>query len=319
MKRETEDLHYVSELVNEWLAANTCKISRSTYVKYEQLAKNYVIPFFQSVPYEEVNNECLNTFYNEISQVEYAPQKLLSAGNRRIIFMIVNNTLDYAYNSNLLSQKFYIKPRLTKSRKVVRVFSEEDQKKIECFCMNHRDRYSLAIMLGMFTGLRIGEICALQWKDIDFETESLYVNKTVQRLRIDNQSSKTELVISQPKSASSYRLIPLTGFLLEYLQSFPVEAPEAFLLTNSKELPMEPRTLQYRYKKILQELGIPYLNFHCLRHTFATRCVTLGWDMKTLSEILGHFDIKVTMEYYFHSSFEYKKMQMSKISLLSQN
>ncbi|MBS6397520.1 MAG: site-specific integrase [Clostridiales bacterium] len=311
----------VSELVNEWLHAVEYRISRSTYVKYEQLTRNYISPFFESMTEEELDNECLNHFCSLINEKETIGGRQLSIGNRRTILMIVNNALDYAYDSRALDQRYYIRPRLSRTRKVVRVFSRDDQKKIEEYILCHEDACSLAIMLSLFTGLRLGEICALQWKDICFETSSLYVNKTVQRLKTfdGEHGSRTELLVSQPKSAASNRLIPLPSFLLDYMRRFPEGAQDAYLLTNDAKAPMEPRTLQYHYQRILQKIGVPYLNFHCLRHTFATRCVTLGWDMKTLSEVLGHFDIKITMEYYFHSSFEYKQMQMSKVLLLSQN
>ena len=321
MMKEKITTQYFSEFVEEWLYSVEYKIAKSTYVKYEHLARNHIIPFFKDVTCDMLDNECLMRFYNKINEREDSSQKVLSMGNRRTIFMIVNNALEYAFNLNVLAEKYYIRPRLVKQKKVVRIFSQEDQAKIEQYILLQKDEYSLAVMLALFTGLRLGEICALQWKDINFEINSLYVNKTVQRLKTYNNSTvvQTELVVSQPKSAASYRLIPLPRFLTDYLKSFPHECQDAYILTDDPEKPMEPRTLQYHYKKILEKCNVPYLNFHCLRHTFATRCVTLGWDMKTLSEILGHFDIKVTMEYYFHSSFEFKKAQMDKISLLSQN
>lgn len=320
-KQDHEILRNVSDLVDEWLHSVEHRVSRSTFVKYEQLTRTHIVPFFVSINCEDLDNNCLARFYHEINDNESKQKKMLSVGNRRTIFMIVNNTLDYAYTARKMEQKYYIKPGLTRTRKVVRVFSGEDQKRIEAWILKQRDGYSLAIMLALFTGLRIGEICALQWKDISFETKSLYVNKTVQRLRIskETEASKTKLFISQPKSTSSNRLIPVPDFLLEYLEKFPHDQKEAYVLTGRAVAPMEPRTLQYHYRRILQKAGVPYLNFHCLRHTFATRCVTLGWDMKTLSEVLGHSDIKITMEYYFHSSFEYKQLQMNKIFLLSQN
>lgn len=308
-------------LVDEWLGTVEYRVARSTYVKYEQLARNYILPFFQSMACRELDHSSLERFYTTISQKENTARRPLSDGNRRTIFMILNNTLDYAYTSRALDQKYYIKPGLTRSRRVVKVFSQEHQKKIEDYILKHPDAYSLAVMLALFLGLRIGEICALQWSDISFETASLYVNKTVQRLKISGENGErhTQLLVSHPKSAASQRLLPIPAFLLEYLKYFPRGEKGAYLLTNDTERPMEPRTLQYHYKKMLEQIGVPYLNFHCLRHTFATRCVTLGWDMKTLSEILGHFDIKITMEYYFHSSFEYKQLQMNKIVPLSQN
>lgn len=320
-EKNGDALQNVSGLVNEWLYSIEHRIARSTFVKYEQLAKKYIFPFFETTTFEELDNNCLKHFYEQINYGESNCRKPLSVGNRRTIFMIVNNALDYAYSSRRLDQKYYIKPGLTRAKKIVRVFSQEDQKKLEACILSQEDNYSLAIMLGLFTGLRLGEICALQWKDISFETSSLYVNKTVQRLKVPEEglSSRTKLMVSQPKSAASNRLIPLPTFLLEYIKRFPHSQQDAFVLTGSTAVPMEPRTLQYHYQKILQKAKIPYLNFHCLRHTFATRCVTLGWDMKTLSEVLGHFDIKITMEYYFHSSFEYKQLQMNKIIPLSQN
>ncbi len=311
----------ISGLVNEWLASVESRIARSTYVKYEQLARNYIVPYFDTMTCKELDNNQLHRFCNIIHQKESTSRKTLSVGNQRTIFMIMNNTLDYAYDSRILDQRYYIRPRLTRPRRVVQVFSQEHQKRIEDYVLHHNDECSLAVMLALFTGLRLGEICALQWEDISFETNSLYVNKTVQRLkRIDESGkAKTELLVSHPKSAASNRLIPLPDFLMKYLKQFSHKAEHAYILNNEIYTPMEPRTLQYHYQKMLQKIGVPYLNFHCLRHTFATRCVTLGWDMKTLSEVLGHFDIKITMEYYFHSSFEYKQIQMNKIIPLSQN
>lgn len=331
MRGKQKKSYYVSDVVERWLYLNEYQVSRATHDKYEQLVQNYIEPYFREVSVEELDEEHLRAFYHEIHHQTGRTQKSLSQGNQRTIFMIINHSLNYAYNSKLTEQQYTIRPHLSKSRNVVRVFSELDLKKLELYAQNHWECYSLAIMLAMFTGLRIGEICALQWKDLDLKAGSLQVSKTVQRLKVkenpahpegvtgSKKVSKTELVVSEPKSAASHRLLPLTESILCYLKTFPQREPDAFVLTNQAEKPMEPRTLQYHFKKILYDLNIPYLNFHCLRHTFATRCVTMGCDVKTLSEILGHFDIKVTMEYYFHSSFEYKKQQLEKISTLSQN
>ena len=257
-------------LVDEWLGTVEYRVARSTYVKYEQLARNYILPFFQSMACRELDHSSLERFYTTISQKENTARRPLSDGNRRTIFMILNNTLDYAYTSRALDQKYYIKPGLTRSRRVVKVFSQEHQKKIEDYILKHPDAYSLAVMLALFLGLRIGEICALQWSDISFETASLYVNKTVQRLKISGENGErhTQLLVSHPKSAASQRLLPIPAFLLEYLKHFPRGEKGAYLLTNDTERPMEPRTLQYHYKKMLEQIGVPYLNFHCLRHPY---------------------------------------------------
>lgn len=167
--------------------------------------------------------------------------------------------------------------------------------------------------------MRIGEICALKWKDIDFHNGSVSVTKTVKRLKNNNDTvKKTSLVVTEPKSTSSYRIIPLPEIIIRYFKNFYVSTKDNYYIFSEKILiPLDPRTLQYAYKKVLSKCNVNYKNFHCLRHTFATRCITIEWDVKTLSEILGHSDIKVTMEYYFHSSFEYKKQQMNKLKLIS--
>ena len=124
-------------LVDEWLGTVEYRVARSTYVKYEQLARNYILPFFQSMACRELDHSSLERFYTTISQKENTARRLLSDGNRRTIFMILNNTLDYAYTSRALDQKYYIKPGLTRSRRVVKVFSQEHQKKIEDYILKH--------------------------------------------------------------------------------------------------------------------------------------------------------------------------------------
>lgn len=304
-----------TQIVLQWLDESQGRITYSTKVKYEQLIRNYIKPFFDSYSCVELEETVLQKFYRSLNLQ-------LSNGNIRTILMIVNNTLEYAYLNQILLERLYIKPCLSKAKPMVHIFSTEEQIEIENYIFTHHDYPSLAVFLALYTGMRIGELCALKWSDLDFKKGSVEVTKTVQRLKTEsNQAThKTELVLSTPKSSASYRIIPLPDFAGKYIaDTYAGRKREGFLLTEHKGIPMDPRTLQYAYKKMLKRIGVPYLNFHCLRHTFATRCVTMGWDMKTLSEVLGHSDIKITMEYYFHSSFEYKKEQMNKFTPLSEN
>ncbi len=158
-------------------------------------------------------------------------------------------------------------------------------------------------------GASAGELCSLRWCDIDLEGSYIHIRHTVQRLPLENLSSekKTNLIISEPKSVFSIRMIPIPEFLYGSIQTLAENYTGLDYVLTGSQCPMEPRTMQYRYKKCLQEADIRYLNFHTLRHTFATRCIMAGMDPKTLSEILGHSDIKITLEYYFHSSLEFKK------------
>lgn len=308
-----------TEIIFQWLSSNNTQITYSTFVKYEQLIRNHIKPYFDHFTCSDLNAQVLEKFYYSLRG--HSNMSQLSESNIRTILMIVNHSFEYAYNHQMLRESFHIKPCLPKSKPIVRVFSAEEQSKLEKYVYCHKDSYSLAVLLALYSGIRIGELCALKWKDIDFDNDSVKITKTVQRLKSDPAvEGKTELMVSSPKSRSSHRIIPLPKFVMEYLYEFyTLLNNKEFFLIGGKALPCEPRTLQYAYKRILKKCEIRYLNFHCLRHTFATRCVTIGWDVKTLSEILGHSDIKITMDYYFHSSFEYKKSQMNKLFLLSQN
>jgi integrase len=166
-------------------------------------------------------------------------------------------------------------------------------------------------MLCLYTGIRIGELCGLMWSDIDFERKLLCINRTIQRIR-SNGENKTEVTFLTPKSKTSTREIPLPDFLLELLfKHRPLTNGEYVL--NYKNKPIEPRTLQYRFKKILQTADVKNVGFHITRHTFATRALENGCDVKSLSEILGHGSATVTMNKYAHSSTEHKRGCMNAI------
>lgn len=315
---KTEDKVFHT-MAKQWIEDNKFKMAQSTYEKYRQLYKNYIQPYFRQTTCRQLNEKQLENFQKSIRYSYCHQGKVLSEGMQRTIIMLVNNALSDAYINRFTEKKLYIRPGLYKIKNPVKIISGRQQKQIEDYIYSHRDSYTLGIFMGLYTGLRLGEICALKWKDIDFGNVSICVKRTVQRLKSDSLG-KTVLVVSRPKSVSAFRIIPVPEFLISYLKPFrQCSSSEAYILTNKCSMPMEPRTLQYNYKKMLQILDIPYINFHSLRHTFATRCVTLGWDMKTLSEVLGHADTKITMDYYFHSSFEFKKEQMKKLVLLSQN
>lgn len=174
-------------------------------------------------------------------------------------------------------------------------------------------------MLAMYTGLRIGEICALKWGDISTDNGTVHICRTMQRLQktdSDKNPNKTEIKISSPKSDSSDRWIPMTENLRKMCISMQAESPDAYVLTGCCTQFMEPRSLQYRFSKYTGDCGINGITFHTLRHTFATRCVEVGFEIKSLSEILGHSDVKITLNKYVHSSEKLKKENMDKLSAI---
>lgn len=172
----------------------------------------------------------------------------------------------------------------------------------------------IGILLTLNTGLRLGELCALQYKDIDLRNGVLHVSKTVQRIR---SGDRTCLMVLPPKSDSARRTIPLPGDMAALLKKIIQSHPngENYLLTG-KSAPMEPRTMQYQYRVWLKAAGVPYRNFHVLRHTYASRCVERGVDVKSLSEMLGHADVRTTLQVYVHSSLEHKMRVIQSICFL---
>lgn len=162
------------------------------------------------------------------------------------------------------------------------------------------------ILLALTTGMRIGEICALKWSDIDLKKRIIAVNRTVQRIRTFASEQKTKIIESLPKSVKSKREIPIPDVVYEHIKALSkgVENDDYFLSSSKKII--EPRTLQYRFKSILKKEKLPSVTFHSLRHLFATKCIELGVDVKTLSELLGHSSVEITLNRYVHSSIERK-------------
>lgn len=166
----------------------------------------------------------------------------------------------------------------------------------------------------MYTGIRIGELCALKWGNISFEEKTLKIDKTMQRLQCDNQKRKTEIVILEPKSSCSIRLIPLPDFVIKELIKFRDNDNNYILSMDNKKF-IEQRTMQNHFYKYISEAKIEKSNFHCLRHTFATRCVEKNFEIKSLSVILGHSSVKITLDKYVHVTMQMKRNNMSKVKL----
>ena len=286
MKNETM---YFNDLLSIWLEKQKQARALSTYVKYRHLADRYISPYFRSIQLSKVDLPLLQTFRNSLLSSDSLHP--LGNGTIRCILLLVNSILRLSYETGQTNGILYLPPRLPKKRPEVPVFTLQEQEQLEHYLTAHTGVSEAVIYLGLYTGLRVGELCALRWENIHF---------------------------SDPKSISSIRLVPLPAFLLPILQpSSPPEHPDYFLLSQSASSPMDPRTFQNHYQRILSQAGLRYLNFHAIRHTFATRCITNGMDPKTLSEILGHSDLKVTLEYYFHSSLEFKKEQIDRLTALS--
>ena len=172
---------------------------------------------------------------------------------------------------------------------------------------------AFGVLLSLCMGLRIGELCGLKWCDVDFQHKILHIRRTVQRITSANGNRKTKIVVSAPKSATSFRDIAISDFLMEYFRMFRDEAN--FFILSCTDKPVEPRTMQYRYKKILQSADIENHNYHKLRHTFATNCAEHGFDVKTLSIIFGHSTVNLTLNRYVHPDHLHERKLLNSMCL----
>lgn len=244
----------------------------------------------------------------------------LSAKTVTDVLTVIRSVLKFAIKKGMFVPCDGRTIRIKHVSKPMRVFNRAEQEKLCKHILSESDPCNIGILICLFTGLRIGEICALRWEDVSFSDQTIYVHNTLQR--IQNQSgeeSKTKIVVTTPKSSCSIRTIPIPDELSGILAAYQKSAT-GYLLTNDNLKFIEPKTMQNKFKKTLILSGIESANFHALRHTFATRCIELGFDVKSLSEILGHATVNITMNRYVHPTIELKKENMKKLnSLLTVN
>ena len=197
-------------------------------------------------------------------------------------------------------------------QKAVEVFTEPELKQMGQVILRRPDRTGLGVLLTAYTGLRLGELCGLQWQDVDVGAGLLHIQRTVER--IAQIGGGTCLTVQPPKTENSERWIPIPKEMLRMLKP-ETKQPDSYLLTGGEIVP-DPRAMQYRYKVLLERCGVRYRNFHCLRHSYATRCVERGVDVKSVSELLGHADVRTTLRLYVHSSMDYKRRAVEGIGFL---
>ncbi len=302
---------------DEWLERNRDRVKASTYVKYRNIVKNHIKPTFGGYILSQFNAIAVNDFSHKLlTEGTEKSSGGLAPKTVKDILMILRSIFKYV-KQQPGNDLFEIDISYPKEKKrEIRILTEEEQAKLVQYLLADLDHCKFGTLFALLTGLRIGEICALRWKDISLRKKTVRIDFTMQRLQLpDNPiENKTAVMIGDPKSAMSARVIPLTDFIVDFCKKMEIPSPQAFVLTGETERYMEPRTLQYRFAKYAKECGIADVHFHTLRHTFATRCVEVGFEMKSLSEILGHSTVKVTLDRYVHPSMELKRNNMDKLS-----
>ena len=206
------------------------------------------------------------------------------------------------------------------AEKEIKVFSRRDQERLQQNILDSQDYRDFGVLICLFTGIRLGELCALRWECVDFKRKMLYIRVSVGRVKDFSKgaTSKTRIVETEPKTAKSKRGIPLPAFLYRKLKEMKEGSKSKYIIPSKADddAPIQPRTMQHVYKRLLARAKLDYVNFHTLRHTFATRCVEQNADIKSLSEILGHSNINITLNRYVHSLIEQKRRLMAGMDLL---
>lgn len=303
-------------ITNEWLLSIQPRIKESTNIKYHNLLATYILPTLGKSNISNLTTACIEAYCNELLLNGGKNNEGLSPKTVSDILSMLRNILRFSENKGITSHCNVTSIIVKQQPKEMRVFSTLEQKRLCDYIHKNPTLQNLGILLCLFTGLRVGEICALQWSDISIEEKTIHVHQTMQRIQTSNDSNtKTKVIITTPKSACSRRIIPLPENI-SLLISKLVQSPECYFLTGKSSCFIEPRSLQYHFKKTLEECSLEHANFHALRHTFATRCVEVGFDVKTLSEILGHASVNITMNRYVHPSMELKRKNMNLLCTL---
>ena len=296
----------------------TCKLQHkgATEAKYDYLINRHILPSLSEVPLKAITALTINEFtQSKLSTGRIDKGGHLSPAYVRSMVIIINSVMQFAANEGLcptLKSPVY-KPSAEKS--TPEVLSVEEQLLLEDFLLCGTNETKLGILLSLRCGLRIGEICALKWENIDLKNKIIRIDSTVARVKSENKD-KTFLTIDRPKTKASVREIPITNKLFPVLSEMQNRRKSEYVISETENFVI-PRTYEYRYHKILSECGVGKRNYHTLRHTFATRCVQAGVDVKTLSEILGHGDVSITLNTYVHPSMEMKRMQIEKVESFS--
>ena len=305
-----------AELSNLWMESKKVRVKESTYNKYNNILRSYVLPYIGDVCMQDLSDVSVNELCNTL---------LTSGGQRGIglsektvadTISVIRSVIQYSINTGTSCSCNAHTLRMRQQVRELRILSQSSQQMLYSYLYATPSYHNVGVLICLLTGMRIGEVCALRWEDISFSDHTIYVHQTVQRIQDNSHTEKkTKITITSPKSVSGKRIIPMPENLEEILLNLNPHR-SGFVLSRDGTHLTEPRVLQYHFKKILKELGLEEVNFHILRHTFATRCIELGFDVKSLSEILGHASVTITMNKYVHPSMALKRENMQRVSSL---
>lgn len=295
------------EIASLWMEEKKTFVKRSTLSIYSLNLENHIFEHFgnrKRITEQEVQMFVMEKFKSG-----------LSANTVRDLVTLMKTVMNYGKRKGWIEYSGWsIHFPQTCQRGEIRVFTIAEQKRLMKHLKEHFSFRNLGVLICLNTGLRIGEICALKWCDIDTESGTFHIRRTIERIYItDNGERRTEIVINTPKTLNSLRDIPISRELANILRPLKKLANSNFYVVNNSPTPLEPHTYRCYYNNLISTLGLPKLKFHSLRHTFATRCIESGCDYKTVSVLLGHSCIGITMNIYVHPNQEQKRKCIDKM------
>jgi len=314
-QRQMTSLMSSEQLFLLWLEDKRIQLKESSFSAYHQVIHGHLLPCFRGLKASQLDNEKVNQFVRDkLKNGRLDGKGALSAKRVRDILAILLQIIQYGEKKGAIAGFDYDVIRPKAEPKELAVLTPEEQNKLLRHLKSNLDHKKLGIMIALYTGIRLGELCALQWSDINFQTGILRITKTLQRIQNNdlNSKAKKKMVIDKPKSQKSVRQIPLPTSLLCLLKKWKGQQLSENYVLSGKTKYVDPRVMQDAFKLCLKHAKLEPINFHALRHTFATRAKAHQFDDKSLSELLGHSSVRFTLEKYVHSSIETKRASMER-------
>ena len=309
-------------LLTDWLYFVRPDVKESTYSRYTAMIEKHIRPELGQISLSEMTSEDIDHFsLKKLAQGNLKKSGGLSPKTVTGFLSVIRLALDYGAERGYCCPTHIVIRNPRQNTPKIQILTWEEQKKLEVILLKEDTKVSFGIMVSLYLGLRIGEICALRWEDLDMENGILCVRRSIQRIPVFHSENapgiqaKTKIIIDTPKTNSSSRKIPIPSFMLPAFQSHQTNL-DFYVLTGSCNY-LEPREYYRKYKKVMKKCGLENFNYHALRHTFATRCVENDFDLKSLSEILGHSSVSTTLQRYVHPSINLKRQHMNRLEKIS--
>jgi len=316
VRRQETSLVTTEQLFLMWLDNKKVNLKQSSYATYHQVIHGHIIPYFQNTKSSHLTTEAVNQFIKDKLQHGRLDGKGgLSPKRVSDILAIILQVVPYGKKKGAVGNFDFddvINPKAEEAE--LPVLTAQEQNDLLDYVKSDLDHKKLGVMVALYTGIRLGELCALQWKDINFSEGYLSITKTLQRIKDTdpNSTAKTKMVIDTPKSKKSIREIPLPTYLLCLLKQWEKGQSSTNYVLSGKAKYVDPRVYQDNFKSYLEQAEIQEYTIHSLRHTFATNAVARGFDVKNLSELLGHSSVRFTLEKYVRGSMETKRASMER-------